>query len=382
MTAFLPDRDVVSLYTTFRGHTFQYDVITLHKGTIMYRGLNFNPLTTEQNTTGINATSNSNLLNINPTTKNTSKKIHMFLYPFPYAAFGVNSFGEKFRWHLMYKLTRDVKVMRLIAPSNKSRQDFKSWLDIFSDNVGSNVNSKTMKCKGRYCQNRYDPTFTKYTLRHMGIQGVICISAMDSYRNGYPMKTVINETVSLNRTMTNSNRNIGIAEIILFEQDLEKCNYNSNKTICGTNQQHLVLKPIVCIDLGKEIKVDEPLIEGLKWDASTKNYLFYMPSLRRSRMYLDVENLNNLDENAIRAKRIQLLIYTFHNIYWPWFSRLVAQNRIKIHKYTGFYIIDNDNIQNQNLRNVSPFMQGPKVFHSKTNSSRQRIAYNLAPIIP
>ena len=304
----------------------QDDVIILKKGTMIFRGIDFNPLAGDdfeytdgpnkgkprQTRRYIHKIEKGEFVRFNEFTRQRSKQVHIFTYPYPYASFGVNSFWSRFRYHIIYILNRDLRILRYIKPSDKHRGTLRSMIESNTTpgDPSLGVDALSRMCQGKFCHS-YDPVFTKYALMKSGIDGVMTIAGMDAYSHGFPAKAAINSQSSMTKVLMGNNSSLqkrGVAELILFENDLQYCfaDQNSGKVKC--NYGKISAHAIWVAHLGDKLTVDinnkESTVQG-EWDLGIKRYI----------------SRNGSSDNVLQLRMIE----AYKDLFNPWFQKMIKR---------------------------------------------------------
>lgn len=202
---------MIQTYTL--GDGFSFETITIPKGTLLFRGIQFSDLTPREHITEF-----VNYGSCIPPTKN------VYFYPVPYAAVGVNSFNV----HIVYTTNYDLELLLLVKPSKGSKPnasedetDYQRILRICSKLAKKDACGHTM--------NEDDPCFTDMfldTFPH--IMGYIGLDAgdVDTFFGRYramlknSMKNEIGQIIP--SIVENSRGIIGIPEIVVHPLHLRR----------------------------------------------------------------------------------------------------------------------------------------------------------------
>ena len=194
-------------YTNENGETYEIPIVTIPKGTILFRSIKKKSLL-NNDYCGIKKVNDSKSENEYDEEEDTSsyclhKNHNVFFYPYPGYSY---NYGDDEGNLTIFVVKRDLKLVNLLLPSKYSRGDRYTLSFLKSCN----------KIEKSFCDglqgNSFDPCLTKHFLEtNPDINGMYAIAGIDTSKH-YMKYNFLQDYSLLNRDRDN----IGIPEIILY----------------------------------------------------------------------------------------------------------------------------------------------------------------------
>ena len=338
---------------------FSFKTITLPKGTILFRGIQYTDLTPREHISEF--VGHHSCV---PPTKN------VYFYPVPYVAMAVNIFNV----HILYTTNYDLELLLLVRPSAGFKPDGQEEAPDYSRiiTICTNV-SPTNSCGHPMSED--DPCFTPFFLDNFPhISGYIGLDAgdVDSFLGRYRAMVregMTHELRQLVSALVSNNRDItGIPEIVIHPLHLRR-----NKTLRVKNDFSYPFKRIQSI-----------IMNRAKWNYTpllyvTGTHIFSLPDLLNEDNLAALraaKDINQLKENPLFAN-LSLIMDGLSSVEGYTIDGHVY--RIKLDLRTGFYqVLRSSSGSTRRVRNIDV-----ELFESDTmdnwNTIFRPVKYTVSP---